>query len=143
MTQLTREQGDAIKKLDIAYGGVQVVPRREIKSGDLRMEYLTREGDLIIHFFWERPHPTQTGTRSLGEGFPEQPIYASWPAAFRETAWRHIVKHFRMETRETSVDVVWIPELFSFDATVKGIAMITDPSDSMMSRFIKELVELL
>lgn len=139
MAYLTQEQGERIKKLDVAHGGVQVVPRKEIKSGDLRMEYLTKDGDLIIHFFWERPHPTQTGTRSLGEGFPEQPIFAPWPTTFRETAWRKLVDHFRMDGRETNVDVVWVPELFSFDATIKGIAVITDPPNSSMSRFINEL----
>ena len=119
-------------------------PRKELKSGDLRMEYLVKDGNLIVHFFWERPHPTQAGmTRSLGDGFPEQPVFAPWPQLFRELAWKRLVSHFRMDGKENQVEVHWVPELFSYDATVKGIANLAGPSDASMATFIKELTPLL
>jgi hypothetical protein len=140
---ISHEQVKRIKEVDLAYGGINVVPRKEYKSGDLRMEYLTKEGDLIVHFFWERRHPTQEGTRSLGEGFPEQPIYAPWPQVFREVAWRALIREFRMQGKEDQVNMEWVNELFSYDGTVKGVAVITAPSNSMMVKLLDGIVALL
>ena len=140
---ITQEQKDRIEETGLDYGGVAVIPRKEIKAGHLRVEYLAKDGNLIIHFFWEQPHPTQQGTRSLGEGFPEQPIYAPWPETFREVAWGALRRHFRLESKDGSVDVSWVPELFSYDATVKSICQITEPSNSSMTKLVNEISELI
>jgi hypothetical protein len=143
MGAISEEQGKRIIDMDVAHGGVQVVPRKEMKKGDLRVEYLTKDGDLIVHFFWEKPHPTGTGLRSGGEGFPDHQAFDDWPKSFRDVAWNALVRHFRLEERKDQIEVRWHRELYSYDATVKGIAMIAAPPDKLMEELISEISEMI
>lgn len=138
------DQARAIIGNEPPQGGVSMVGRKQLKRGDLRVEYLTKDGDLVIHFFWERPHPTHGGSlRHGGDGFPDQPVFAEWPTVFRDVTWNALIKLFRMEDKPDRVSIAWHPEVYSFDATVKSVAIITAPSDKLMEELVYEITELI
>ena len=137
------EKVKAFKKMGIdEVGGTSAIDISTVEVGYLMVEFrCDDDGDLIMHYFWrEPPPPNKSPVREVGSGLPAQDNYADWPANFRNVLWDRLLDTFNLTDEKHRVEIVWIPELYSWFACVKSIAVIMKPPESLIERIASEIL---
>jgi hypothetical protein len=120
-----------------------VVHLRKFEVGHLHGEYLSREGDLLIHFFWKEPPPPGSGlTQRVGGGFPDQEVFAPWPYNFRECMRAAALDSFKLHEEPRRIEIEWVPELLSWCLTVRGVTKVITPSRAKLERLATSIFEI-
>jgi hypothetical protein len=124
-------------------GGVTPVQFEEFKIGHLKVRHTVKDTNLVIHMFWEEPPPPGSAAyRRVGDGFPDQPVYAMWPKLFRDLMYQSFVRNYRLED-QSRLEIVWVGELASWCVTVKAIASIVSPPSTILETTIREIIQAL
>lgn len=85
-------------------------------------EFLIKGSDVIYHFF----RNTQT----------------PWPSMFRDVLWEAMEENFHLQERRDKLDIEWVGELYSWCVTIKDVAVVVAPSDSMLEAALHKVEEM-
>lgn len=125
-------------------GGVTPIQFEELKDGHLRVRHTYKDSDLVIHMFWEEPPPSGSPmSRYVGNGLPEQLVFAPWPKMFRELTFQALVRNYKLDSEPSRINIEWVAELASWCITVKGIASIIKPPSSIIENLVGEVLAAL
>lgn len=125
-------------------GGAEAVDLKRFEVGYLHGEYVAKEGDLLVHFFWHEP-PLQGSppARLVGGGFPDQDVRAPWPHNFRECMREAALATFRLHDEPRRLEIDWIGELASWCMLVKDVTTIVTPSKEKLVEMSNNILELI